>query len=115
MAAPKRQRRLKDDLRVSKARDIVRDTLKVDLEFTDPKTGRPVHGNTKLSTLRERAGSAGTPGQPRFRAVRGDATVGSAERVANRVFGFDGPVLQAFNDDGRNTRSDKRVKKHRGS
>lgn len=100
-------------MRVSRAREVVRRVLDLDLELVDPSTGLPYHGNTKISSIRAQLGSEETPGRARYRAARSDARLGSVEQAANEAFGFNGPVIQALNADGRNTRSDKRVGKYR--
>lgn len=87
--------------------------MDLDLDLVDPSTGLPYHGNTKISSIRAQLGSQQSAGKARYRAARSDATLGSVERAANEAFGFNGPVIQALNADGRNARSDKRAGNHR--
>lgn len=81
--------------------------------LVNPRTGEPVSGNTKLSSFRAAHEAEGLNGQSRERRIRQDASVGAAERAAERVLGLPEGSVRARNPDGRDTRSDKRVAKHR--
>jgi hypothetical protein len=54
MGQAERKRRLKNDIRISRVGDYAERMGMPGGRVVDPSTGDPLHGNVKLSTLRER-------------------------------------------------------------
>jgi len=79
----------------------------------DPGTHAPISGNTKLSSLREMYGVADINGEPRERVVRSDARVEAGERAVEAALGLPPNSFRVVNPDGRDTRGDKTVGRHR--
>jgi hypothetical protein len=113
MGQAERKRRLKGDIRVSKVGEYAERMGMPGGRVVDPASGEPLHGNVKLSSLRDRHGIADERGTPRERAVRSDASVASGERAVERVLGLPDGSYRSYNRGGRDTRGDKRVGNHR--
>ena len=113
MGDARRNRRLKGDLRVSRVAEAAERMGMPGGQVVDPRTHKPIAGNTKLSSLRETYGVADINGAPRQRLVRSDARVDAGERAVEAALGLPPKSFRTINPDGSDTRGDKTVGRHR--